>query len=182
MKAHLNPKNAVAFFGKTVLIIAAILLTLPVHTWSDSCDECHLHRSLVRESDGESVTDADAPGTLAGFHIMEFKGEERTSACRRCHGNLQESNKLPRSEACLKCHTRGKAAQGDRRMVFHAEKNHWPLEKVSCADCHRAHIKGNPAVKFLTTNVVSVCSGCHEKTFNLKETALKESALPDSGQ
>jgi predicted CXXCH cytochrome family protein len=171
VKAHLNPKNAVASFGKTALIIAVFLLfALPVHVWSDSCDECHLHRSLVLES----ITDTDAPETLAGFHIKEFKGEGRTSACRRCHRNLQESNKLPHSEACVRCHTRGKAAQGDRRLAFHSEKNHWTMEKVSCVDCHKGHIKGNPDIKFLTTSAVNVCSRCHEKGFNIKETTQQQ--------
>ncbi|MDP2683304.1 MAG: cytochrome c3 family protein [Deltaproteobacteria bacterium] len=170
MKARPNPENAIASFGKTALITAVFLLALPVHVWSDSCDECHLHRSFVRGS----ASDTDAPETLAGFHIKEFKGEGLTSACRRCHGNLQESNKLPHSEACVRCHTRGKAAQGDRRLAFHSEKNHWTMEKVSCVDCHKGHIKGNPDIKFLTTNTVNVCSRCHEKGFNIKETAQQQ--------
>lgn len=170
MKAHLDPENAAASFGKTALITAAFLLILPVHAWSDSCDECHLHRSLVRES----AVDADAPQTLAGFHIKEFKGEGQTSACRKCHGNLQESNKLPHSEACLKCHTRGKTVKGDPHTAFHSGKNHWTLEKVSCVDCHKGHIKGNPDIKFLTTNTVNVCSRCHEKGFNIKENIQQQ--------
>lgn len=170
MKAHLN----IAF------IAAAFLLSLPVHAVGDSCSECHLHGSLIRES----INDSGEPQTLAGFHIKEFKGEGQTSACRRCHGNLQESDKLPHSEACMRCHTRSKAAHGNSRMAFHAEKNHWPSEmaKVSCIDCHKGHIKGNPDIKFLTTNTADVCSKCHEKVFNRKETVPQEGFFPDYGR
>ena len=170
MKAHPNPENAAASFGKTALITVVLLLALPVHVWSDSCDECHLHRSFVRGS----ASDTDAPETLAGFHIKEFKGEGLTAGCRRCHENLQESNKLPHSEVCLRCHTRGKTAKGDPRMAFHSGKNHWPLGKVSCTDCHKGHIKGNPDIKFLTTSAVNVCSRCHEKGFNIKENIQQQ--------
>ena len=155
--ARLNLKVMFAVF------IMAVLLAWPVQTIGESCIECHLHRSLV-----EDFTSIRANvETLAGFHGREFIGKESGPGCRKCHGNRQDAGKLPDGEVCIQCHTRSKTALGDPETVFHAEKEHWLMEKISCTDCHMGHVKGNPEIKFLTTDVVNLCSRCHERSFKI---------------
>ncbi len=143
--------------------MAALLLSSPVRAESESCVECHLHRSFVEDFGRAEVK------TLAGLHGREFKAEETNSACEKCHGGTEGRDKPPASEACLRCHTRGKAAQGDPSMVFHAEKDHWPMKKVTCAECHKGHVKGDSEIKFLTADAIMVCSRCHEKSFDQRK-------------
>lgn len=145
-----------------LLLLAAMVLVWPcraVQAMEESCVECHLHRSIVDEFTSGTVVE-----TLAGLHGREFAGDEPGRGCRSCHGERQKEGKLPAAAACLGCHTRGKTAQGEEEEVFHAEKDHWPMEKVTCTDCHKGHVRGNPAIKFLTTDVITVCGRCHEKT------------------
>lgn len=146
---------------KRILVSAvfAVFFTAPLWAGVESCVECHLHRSVVEEfTENRSKVE-----TLAGFHGREFVGDGQ--GCNTCHENRQEMGKLPDAKVCTGCHTRGKTSQGDPAMVFHAEKDHWPFKKVSCISCHKGHKRGNPEIKFLTTDVVKVCAGCHEKTF-----------------
>ena len=138
----------------------AVLLHRPVRADAESCIECHLHRSFVEESGKTEVK------TLAGFHGRVLVDEGPDSACGKCHGSAENAGEPPAREVCTKCHTRGKAAQGDPRAAFHAEKDHWSMEKVSCTECHKGHVKGIPDIKFLTTDVVNVCGRCHEKSFD----------------
>ncbi len=150
--------------GIFVAVVFAIFLASPVWASVESCVECHLHRSVV---DDFTLAGTEAK-TLAGFHGREFMGDEQERGCNTCHENRQEIGKLPDSKVCMRCHTWGKTSQGDPAMVFHAEKDHWPLEKVSCITCHKGHIRGNPDIKFLTTDVTVVCSRCHEKSFGAR--------------
>lgn len=146
----------------TLLMVAGLFFWTS-EAGSESCIECHLHGSIVKDSGG---TGAEVK-TLAGFHSRVLIGERLESVCIKCHGDFRDINKLPAREVCTRCHTRGKVAQGEPSMVFHAEKEHWPMEKVSCAECHKGHVKGNPDIKFLTTDTISLCQRCHEKSFNL---------------
>ncbi len=148
------------------VIFAALIMTAMlgsvVRAGADSCTDCHLHRTFVKEAS----TAGARVETLAGFHGREFMGEGQGPGCRNCHGDLQSAGELPSAEACLRCHTRGKTAQGEPQLVFHAEKEHWPMRKVSCVNCHKGHVRGNPGVKFLTTDAARVCARCHELSFS----------------
>jgi predicted CXXCH cytochrome family protein len=148
------------------IIFAALLMTampgLAVRAGADSCTDCHLHRSFVEEA----VRAEARVETLAGFHGREFMDEVEGPGCRKCHGDLQSAGELPGAEACLRCHTRGKTAQGEPQLVFHAEKKHWPMRKVSCVECHKGHVRGNPGMKFLSTETTRICARCHERTFS----------------
>ena len=138
-----------------------ILLDSPVNAASESCIQCHLHQSIMDES---TALEKEVH-TLAAFHVREFESDDPLSACRECHGERQSAGKLPTADVCTPCHTKGKTTQGNPKRVFHAKKNHWPMEKVSCTDCHKGHLQGNPDIKFLTLDVVSQCSRCHKKSF-----------------
>lgn len=150
------------------ILVFLALFDLPANADSESCIECHLHRSIT-EGATDSGREADS---LAAFHVREFESSESLSGCRKCHGQRQSLGKLPAADVCTSCHTRGKASQGDPDRVFHAEKNHWPMDKVSCTGCHKAHIKGNADIKFLTADAIGVCGTCHEKSFGATVSAI----------
>ena len=141
--------------------VLLILLDAPVNAASESCIECHLHQSIMDES---TASEKEAY-TLAAFHVREFERDDPLSGCRECHGERQSTGKLPTADVCTRCHTKGKTTQGNPNRVFHAKKNHWPMKKISCIDCHKGHLKGSPDIKFLTPDVVSECSRCHKKSF-----------------
>ncbi len=134
---------------------------------AESCIECHLHNSIVEDF---VVLGWDEVETLAGLHGREFTGNEAGSSCRTCHEDRQNVGKLPDPAVCLQCHTKGKTSQGEPEMVFHAEEDHWYMEKASCIECHKGHVEGDPKIKFLTTDVVKVCQRCHEKSFDFTKT------------
>lgn len=160
-----------------VATTVAFLLFWPLQAKAESCVECHLHRAIAEDFDragGEAKTLAGFHGKGAefgGFHGEELRDEESGVGCRRCHVEGQDKGKLPAREVCIGCHTRSKAALGDEEAVFHAEREHWTMgvvgtgERVSCTECHKGHVKGNPEIKFLTPDVVNVCKKCHEKSF-----------------
>jgi len=87
------------------------------------------------------------------------------STCSKCHEGRQADGKLPNPDVCKGCHTKGNTTQGNPAKTFHAEKNHWPMKKVPCINCHKGHFTGNRDIKFLTPAVTGMCSVCHGKTF-----------------
>jgi predicted CXXCH cytochrome family protein len=142
------------------------LVLSPAQASDESCIGCHLHSELTE--------DFTAPShdvkTLAGFHGQVFrrqglkKGGPDTG-CQACHESRQAIGKLPTAKVCLGCHTRGKSSQGDPDAVFHAEEEHWPMDKVSCITCHQGHVAGNRVIKFLTSDAINACQQCHKKSF-----------------
>ena len=168
--------KAMKFSVKFLLGAALLLVSAPVQGETESCIECHLHRPIVEDF----TAGADEADTLAGFHGREFARDDKGRGCGECHGELRRSDKPPGARVCISCHTIGKAGQGDRSKVFHAQKEHWIVEtvrapggdevdkavqKISCVDCHKAHARGNREIKFLTSEVARVCAVCHQKTF-----------------
>lgn len=166
LKGKAYPNCRAGLVSKKILILSFALL-LPALSGpgaslaGESCIQCHLHQSIMEDaaSSGKNVD------TLAAFHVRAFEGGDPLTGCRKCHEDGQSEGKLPGAHVCIRCHTRGKTAQGNPEMVFHAERNHWPMEKVSCIRCHNGHLKGNPDIKFLTPDVVATCGICHEKSF-----------------
>ncbi len=159
---NLNINTALVAF-----IVAFLLLYWSLDAASESCIECHLHKSGAEEFVLSGPAEVK---TLAGLHGREFTDIETGSSCRTCHEDRQNEGKLPDAMVCLQCHTRGKTAQGEPEMVFHAEEEHWYMEKASCVECHKGHVEGDPKIKFLTTDVVKVCQRCHEKSFDLAKS------------
>ncbi|NOX08699.1 MAG: hypothetical protein GXP22_04285 [Gammaproteobacteria bacterium] len=139
----------------------ASLLLAPAQASDESCISCHLHSELSQ--------DFAAPlhdiKTLAGFHGYVFKQRGSDADCQVCHESGQTKGELPSAQVCLTCHTRGKSTQGDPDTVFHAEENHWPMEKVSCTTCHKGHVAGNRIIKFMTGDAINACQQCHKKSF-----------------
>ncbi len=161
LSINLNINVALAAFT-----VAFLLLCWSLDGKAESCIECHLHKSIAEDflSGGHEVE------TLAGLHGSEFTGNQAGSSCRTCHEDRQNAGKLPDAAVCLQCHTRAKASQGEPERVFHAEEDHWYMDKASCTDCHRGHLKGDPDIKFLTPGVIGVCRRCHEKSFDLTKS------------
>lgn len=143
------------------LVAAFFILSETVVNAAESCMQCHLHQSIVEDA----TSHEEDASTLAAFHVREFGGEDPISTCSKCHEGRQSEGKLPTPDVCKQCHTKGKTTQGNPANAFHAEKNHWPMKKVLCINCHKGHSIGNSDIKFLTPAVTGMCSVCHEKTF-----------------
>lgn len=151
----------------------ASLMLLPAQASDESCISCHLHSELTRDFTASSHD----VKTLAGFHGHVFKQRGSDVGCQACHESRQVNGYTPSAQVCLGCHTRGKSAQGDPDAVFHAEKNHWPMDKVSCTTCHKGHVAGNRIIKFMTGDAINACQQCHKQSFKAISGAEK-TAVP----
>ncbi len=172
MRTNRLPSLAMALMPVLMAVLINSLVLSPAPASDETCIKCHLHSAFTEDF---SAT-LNEVKTLAGFHGQVFKRRAPDSGCQGCHESRQTIGKLPSGKVCLGCHTRGKTAQGNPDAVFHAEEKHWPMDKVSCIACHKAHAPGNRIIKFLTTDAISTCQQCHKKSFSTIDTSVKTDA------